>query len=140
MSAKQSSHSVPVTDMAPWQPSPLHQTINTSSDESKRHTQHSARVSCGQHGLTRGHSRPLFSPSLWHWLAGPLTRLLFPSVVLFSNLETVPSSSSILCLLGTLRSAWIVYSWLGLSVSSDNITFSSALRAAEHYVSVERLI
>lgn len=123
-----------------WQPSPLHQTVNTSSGESRRHTECSAQVSHGQHGLTRGQIRPLFSPSLWHWFAGCLTRLLFPSVFLFSNLETVPRSSSTLCLLGSLRSAWIVYSRLGVSVSSDNITFSSALRVAEHYVSVECLI
>lgn len=109
VSAKQSPHGVPVMDMASWQPSPLHQTINTSSGESERHTQRSARVSCGQHGVTRGQVRPQFSSSLWPWFAGPLSRLLLPSVVLFSNLETVPRSSSVLCLSGTSRSAWIVY-------------------------------
>lgn len=81
----------PVPDLAPWQPSPLHQTTDTSSGESEPHIEQSTGT-CGEHRLTRGQIRPLFFPSLWHWFAGPLTRFLFPSVVVFQPGNSSPTS------------------------------------------------
>jgi len=95
----------------------------SSSGDSKRHGERIAQAARGQQGRSRGWIRLLFSP-LYYSVFQPehCSWLVFYPMSL-RHLDVCTDSTL-----------------LGLSMSSDSITFSCALGPAEHRVSVGQLI